>query len=168
MLADAHISSLVYLWRLFNETQQNFFLFVLFPVHEVHYPFRDLLVYPGAPGLSHHATTSIIVIKRHSASPGGLLASHIMKNACRACVIAAWILRLGAPLVARNYLTIKNPPPPPPQLILAAATTNIKNIISALNYNKDNAGVQSENSGKGGRRLADSIGLFTELALKEV
>ena len=114
MLADAHISSLVYLWRLFNETQQNFFLFVLFPVHEVHYPFRDLLVYPGAPGLSHHAITSIIVIKRHSASPGGLLASHIMKNACRACVIAAWILRLGAPLVARNYLTIKNPPPPPP------------------------------------------------------
>ena len=167
MLADAHISSLVYLWRLFNETQQNFFLFVLFPVHEVHYPFRDLLVYPGAPGLSHHAITSIIVIKRHSASPGGLLASHIMKNACRACVIAAWILRLGAPLVARNYLTIKNPPPPP-QLILAAATTNIKNIINALNYNKDNAGVQSENSGKGGRRLADSIGLFTELALKEV
>ena len=165
MLADAHISSLGYLWRLFNETQQNFFLFVLFPVHEVHYPFRDLLVYPGAPGLSHHAITSIIVIKRHSASPGGLLASHIMKNACRACVIAAWILRLGAPLVARNYLTIKNPPP---QLILAAATINIKNIINALNYNKDNAGVESENSGKGGRRLADSIGLFTELALKEV
>ena len=87
MLADAHISSLGYLWRLFNETQQNFFLFVLFPVHEVHYPFRDLLVYPGAPGLSHHAITSIIVIKRHSASPGELLASHIMKNACRACVI---------------------------------------------------------------------------------
>ena len=165
MLADAHISSLGYLWRLFNETQQNFFLFVLFPVHEVHYPFRDLLVYPGAPGLSHHATTSIIVIKRHSASPGGLLASHIMKNACSACVIAAWILRLGAPLVARNYLTIK---PPPPQLILAAATTNIKNIINALNYNKDNEGVESENSGKGRRRLADSIGLFTELALKEV
>ena len=63
---------------------------------------------------------------------------------------------------------LKIRPPPPPQLILAAATTNIKNIINALNYNKDNAGVQSENSGKGGRRLADSIGLFTELALKEV
>ena len=86
MLADAHISSLGYLWRLFNETQQNFFLFVLFPVHEVHYPFRDLLVYPGAPGLSHHATTSIIVIKRHSAGPGGLLASHITKPHHEECL----------------------------------------------------------------------------------
>ena len=93
---------------------------MLFPVHELQYPFRDLLVCPRAPGLSHHATTSIIVIKRHRASPGGLLASHITKNACRACVIAVWRLRLGASLVGRNYLTIKNPPrpnlsSPPPQ-----------------------------------------------------
>ena len=62
----------------FQRDSTEFFLFVLFPVHEVHYPFRDLLVYPGAPGLSHHAITSIIVIRRRRAS-------HITKNACSAC-----------------------------------------------------------------------------------
>ena len=30
MFADAHISSLGYLWRLFNETQQNFFFLCYF------------------------------------------------------------------------------------------------------------------------------------------
>ena len=57
MLADAHIQSLGYLWRLFNETQQNFFFLCYFQFMKfttlfgIYQSIQELLVYHITPSL---------------------------------------------------------------------------------------------------------------------